>query len=251
MTVGTYGLGRFGWFWADTIRRMSGDDVDVIATSRHRHEPPQGVAFVDEEDFFARCDVVFFCVAISSLEAVLERVAPMVSPGSLVMDTCSVKAYPAQWMERHLSSSGCRIVATHPMFGPDSARDGLAGLPVVICPVKVDDETMSRLESVFTSWGLKVLRMTPLMHDKEAAYSQGVTHFVGRTLREMGLHDTDIATRGYKALMTIVDQTCNDPVQLFYDLQHYNPYAREMRLSLQVAVEKTLNRLRESEEGMR
>ena len=32
MTVGTYGLGRFGWFWADTIRRMSGDDVDVIAT---------------------------------------------------------------------------------------------------------------------------------------------------------------------------------------------------------------------------
>ena len=88
------------------------------------------------------------------------------------------------------------------------------------------------------------------MHDKEAAYSQGVTHFVGRTLRQMDLHDTEIATSGYKALMTIVDQTCNDPLQLFYDLQHYNPYAREMRLSLQVATEKVLNKLRESEEGL-
>ena len=50
--------------------------------------------------------------------------------------------------------------------------------------------------------------------------------------------------------MTIVDQTCNDPLQLFYDLQRFNPYAKEMRLSLQVAIEKILNRLAEEEDRL-
>ena len=95
---------------------------------------------------------------------------------------------------------------------------------------------------------LDVLEMSAEEHDEEAAYSQGVTHFVGRTLSAMGMKPTPIATQGYRSLMTIVEQTCNDPVQLFYDLQRFNPYAKEMRLSLQVAVEKVLNALRREEE---
>ena len=65
----------------------------------------------------------------------------------------------------------------------------------------------------------------------------------------MGMKPTPIATQGYRSLMTIVDQTCNDPITLFYDLQRYNPYAKEMRLSLQVAIEKVLNELAEQEEN--
>ena len=248
MTIGIYGLGRFGHFWASTIRRMSPESVRVVATSRSWHEPPAGVDFLTEDDFLSSVDVLFFTVAISSFEEVLKRVADRVRKDTLVLDTCSVKAEPARWMEEKLDSA-IQLVASHPMFGPDSAKDGLAGLPMVLCPLRVDDDKFSWLKDLFTSWGLKVLVMTPLQHDRQAAYSQGVTHFVGRTLREMGLEDTEIATRGYKALMSIVEQTCNDPMQLFYDLQHYNPYAREMRLSLQVALEKTLNHLRESEEG--
>ena len=98
--------------------------------------------------------------------------------------------------------------------------------------------------------GLEVLEMSEREHDEEAAYSQGITHFVGRTLREMGMAPTPIATQGYRNLMAIVDQTCNDPLQLFYDLQRYNPYAKEMRLSLQVAIEKTLNRLAKEEDRL-
>ncbi len=246
MTSGIYGLGRFGSFWAETIRRQNKDDR-VLATSRRPHEAGEGIKIVGEEEFFASCDVIYFTVAISAFEEVLKRVAPMIRPGTLVMDTCSVKSMPARWMKDTLPQD-CKIIATHPMFGPDSARAGLSGLPIVICPVRVDDETLKEVEDNFASWNLKVLRMSPLEHDREAAYSQGVTHFVGRMLRQMDLHPTEIATQGYKMLMDIVEQTCNDPMQLFCDLQHYNPYAREMRLSLQVATQKVLNRLRESEE---
>ena len=103
------------------------------------------------------------------------------------------------------------------------------------------------MKAFFSSMGLDVLEMSAEEHDEEAAYSQGVTHFVGRTLDQMGMKPTPIATQGYRNLMTIVEQTCNDPLQLFYDLQRFNPYAKEMRLSLQVAIEKVLNALRREE----
>ena len=64
MTVGIYGLGRFGSFWAQTIRDNSSDDVRVVATSRRRHEVPCGVEFLNEDEFFTSCDVIYFCVAI-------------------------------------------------------------------------------------------------------------------------------------------------------------------------------------------
>lgn len=247
MRVGIYGLGRFGSFWADTVRRNTRDDIEIVASSRHPHAVPEGVVFLEEDELFATCDVLFFCVAISSFESVLKNMNGRIKKGAVVFDTCSVKAYPARWMKEYLGDD-YTLIASHPMFGPDSAKNGLKGLPIVLCPLDADEKIVQCFTDEFASWGLKVLRMTPLVHDKEAAYSQGVTHFVGRTLREMGLCDTEIATSGYKALMTIVDQTCNDPLQLFYDLQRFNPYAKEMRLSLQYATEKILNKLRESEE---
>ena len=140
------------------------------------------------------------------------------------------------------------MIATHPMFGPDSGAAGLKGLPITMCPISdPTDARYAMMKDLFVSMGLDVLEMSAEKHDEEAAYSQGVTHFVGRTLRQMGMKPTPIATQGYRSLMTIVDQTCNDPLQLFYDLQRYNPYAKEMRLSLQVAIEKVLNALRREE----
>ena len=86
-------------------------------------------------------------------------------------------------------------------------------------------------------------------HDREAAWSQGITHFIGRTLSELSLGDTELATTGYKTLLTVMQQTCNDPLQLFYDLQRYNPYARQMRMGLKGALDTVMDALKKQEEG--
>lgn len=243
MKIGVYGLGRFGSFWAATLAKTG---ADVIAFSRSSHNVPEGVKLVSEDEVLS-APYIFFCVAISSFEEVLKRAGSRISKDSVVMDTCSVKTYPAKWMKENIASDVYKI-ATHPMFGPDSGRYGVAGLPVVMCPVSKIDERYERVRLLFLDMGLKVLEMSEREHDEDAAYSQGVTHFVGRVLDEMKLEPTEIATQGYKSLMTIAEQTCNDPLQLFYDLQRYNPYAKEMRLSLQVAIEKVLNRLAKEED---
>ena len=243
MLVGVYGLGRFGSFWAGSL---SSHGCRVIAYSRSEHELPPGVVRAGEEEVL-NADALFFAVSISSFESVLKRVGHAVGRSTIVMDTCSVKIYPSQWMKENIPSDRF-MIATHPMFGPDSGAAGLKGLPIVMCPISSpEDERYLGMKFLFQSMELDVLEMSAEKHDEEAAYSQGVTHFVGRVLDAMGMKPTPIATKGYRSLMTIVEQTCNDPIQLFYDLQRYNPYAKEMRLSLQVAIEKVLNALRREE----
>ena len=237
-----YGLGRFGSFWAECLYKAG---CEVIAYSRSEHEVPDGVRRADESEVL-NAPYLFFSVTISAFESVLERVGSQIGKDTVVMDTCSVKILPSMWMKKYIPADRT-IIATHPMFGPDSGRNGIEGLPLVMCPVTAPDEKYDEMRAFFKSMGLDVLEMSAEEHDEEAAYSQGVTHFVGRTLSQMGMKPTPIATQGYRNLMTIVEQTCNDPIQLFYDLQRYNPYAKEMRLSLQVAIEKVLNALRREE----
>lgn len=247
MQFGVYGLGRFGAFWARCLASFISSEDRLVVYSRSFHETPENTTLVSEDEVLAS-DVLFFCVAISSFESVLEKTAHRIKKGAIVMDTCSVKTYPASWMAKSLDKTKYCLIATHPMFGPDSAKDGLKGLPIVMCPISPKDEKYEQMKAFFEKIELQVLEMSAREHDKEAAYSQGVTHFVGRTLKQMDMHPTPIATKGYQSLMTIVEQTCNDPITLFYDLQRYNPYAKEMRLSLQIAIEKTLNALAEHED---
>jgi hypothetical protein len=47
--------------------------------------------------------------------------------------------------------------------------------------------------------------------------------------------------------MSIVEQTCNDPLQLFYDLQRYNPYAKQMRRGLKGALDTVMQALKDQE----
>ncbi|MBQ0071078.1 MAG: prephenate dehydrogenase/arogenate dehydrogenase family protein [Spirochaetales bacterium] len=238
MKIGVYGLGRFGSFWAKSLASAG---FETIAYSRSVHLLPPGVVRASEEEVL-HADFVFFCVAISSFESVLKSVGSRIGKDSIVMDTCSVKTYPARWMMENIGEDIYKI-ATHPMFGPDSGKNGLKNLPIVMCPISERDERYEKVKTVFEKMDLKVIEMTVKEHDKEAAFSQGITHLVGRTLSEMKLKPSDIATQGYKSLLTIMDQTCNDPLQLFYDLQRYNPYTIDMRHALKVALEETAYKL--------
>ena len=242
MKVGVYGLGRFGRFWAGILSR----DFDVYGYNRSGiKDPPEKVALVSEKDLFT-CDSVFLCVAISSLEEVLLRIRSFMHSNLTILDTCSVKVYPAEKMKEILPDH-VTIIGTHPMFGPDSGKNGIEGLPLVFSPVRGDAGSFDVWRRYFNKKYLDVIEISPAEHDREAAYTQGVTHFIGRVLKDLDLKESRIGTRGYRALLNIVEQTCNDPLQLFMDLQHYNAYTHEMRSSLSQSISKTMKMLEDAD----
>jgi prephenate dehydrogenase len=238
--IGIYGLGRFGRFYAELL---SGYAV-VKAYSRNPEAPlPDGVRRIDEEEICAQ-PVIILCVAISALPEVLQGLAAKLKPGTLVMDTCSVKSMPVQWMEEFLPPE-VKILATHPMFGPDSAQGGIAGLPMILHPVRIGSAEVAQWRLFFERVGLSVQIMEPELHDRQAAFTQGLTHYLGRVLAELDLEPSRMASLGYRKLLEIIEQTCNDSWQLFYDLQQYNPYTREMRDRLADSLSRIKKRLDE------
>ena len=238
MTVGVYGLGRFGTYWALLLAQK----FKVVGYSRSpKPDLPDEIELVSKEEL-ARADVIFMCVSISSFEAVLKDLAPLLEHGVTLFDTCSVKVHPARVMQQVLPDH-VQAIASHPMFGPDSGKEGTEGLPMVMSSLTAAPENFEHWKNIFLSYGMQVIEMSPDEHDHQAAYTQGVTHFIGRVLQDLHLPDSRIATMGYRKLLEIIEQTCNDPLQLFYDLQRYNPYTGEMRSAVFQSFQHTLDML--------
>lgn len=218
------GLGRFGVFWAGLLAQ----EYTVYGTSRrHVDTLPEGVTQVPLEHAL-KAPLIFLTVAISALPDVLRAISPHLQPGATVVDTCSVKVFPAEQMNAILPPH-VDVIASHPMFGPDSARERTDRLPMILWPVRDNHNRYDELAAMFSRLGMRVIHMSPEDHDREAAFTQGVTHFVGRVLRRMNLEPSQIGTLGYTRLLQVMEQTCNDPLELFQDLQRFNPATAEMR----------------------
>jgi prephenate dehydrogenase len=233
--VSVYGYGRFGKLWTDILA----ENFKVKVFSRRGLDPAEvgpGVEVTDERGIFD-CDAIFFCVAISSFAEVLEKARPYCKKKTVFFDTCSVKVLPVNWMKEHLPQ-GSKIIGTHPMFGPDSYPQTAKKLAMAMCNVSTGASEFTGWVEYFAAKSLRIELMTPDMHDEMAAYSQGITHYVGRLLADLKLHDTPIDTHGYQLLLNVMEQTCNDSWQLFLDLQNYNPYANHMRKDLDESIRR-------------
>ena len=236
--VGIIGYGRFGRLWAAVLEqhhRVRVTDRIVQPVDR----------FLPLPELCAAAQAIFLCVPINQVEEVVREMAPHLRSGTTVFDTCSVKLHPAQvLMDEFGQRADLTLIATHPMFGPDSAARGVAGLPMVVWRLNGDAH-------IYTDWirffsdvlRIATVEMPPDEHDRLAAYSQGVTHYIGRVLDRLDLQPTPIDTEGFKILRALIQQTCNDSWELFQDLQRYNPYTREMRLRLQAALDDVYREL--------
>ena len=243
-TVGIVGFGRFGRFWAKTLRR----DYHIIACDSNPELASAaaaiGIEFEALPQLCARAQAIFLCMPINQFEASIASLQPHVRPHTALLDVCSIKALPAEILLKHYGTHPeVELIATHPMFGPDSAADGLAGLPMVMWPLRCSPPLYRTWYSYFSALGLRVVEISPDEHDRLAAISQGVTHYLGRVLNEMKLRPTPIDTKGFELLMSVIAQTCNDTWELFYNLQNYNPYTRDMRLRLEEALDRVYSQL--------
>ena len=231
--IGVIGLGRFGRLM---IRYLAQDFTVTVFDRRGRGNEIEALGAVWGSLASAcRCDVVIPAVPISAMEALLGEMAVLLRPDCLVVDVCSVKVFPVQWMRRWLPDS-VAILASHPMFGPDSAAASLAGRKIVLCPERIEQARYEKIASYLKSKGLVVIKSTPEAHDRQIAVTLALTHFIGRSLDEYGAKALAVDTEGYQRLLHTLEVVTHDTWQLFADMYRYNPHAgREMRYFLSAA----------------
>ena len=225
--IGIIGFGRFGKLASHYLAK----DFEVFVHTRADKADEISRAGAKAAAIEAVCsqDIIIPCVPISIFKDFLKDIAPLIKPDALVVDVCSVKEYPVQWM-REILPDTVSILATHPMFGPDSASDSLEGRKICLCKVKIAENQYRKIPRYLSAKGLVVIEATARQHDEQIATSLALTHLIGRTLSETGASRLEIDTEGYKRLLHILEVVERDTWQLFLDMHRYNPYARKKRM---------------------
>ena len=181
----------------------------------------------------------------------------------------------------------CDILCTHPMFGPDSGKNGWQNLNFVYEKTRIDQmvldpssrpeftesfvnmtgsvhsihedseahvEGVDRIERFLSIWEEEGCRMVPMScaeHDSYAANSQFITHLMGRILGNQGLAPTPIDTMGFQSVLKLIDSTTADSFDLFYGLYKYNQNSMNTIIHLQTAMADVVQKLKEKEQEER
>ena len=249
-------------------------------------------------------DIIVFCVSIVSFEDTIQSVLPYIQRdvderrrrlqlkggangsgrdittnqsirGPLVVDVLSVKEHPRQVLLDTLPPE-VDLLLTHPMFGPDSGKDGWQGLNSVyektriggvLCETPEEQditmptttavearnghgyhvEAVDRMERYLSIWeeeGCRMVQMSCHDHDAFAANSQFITHLMGRILgAQKGLQETPIDTSGFRNVLKLVDRTTADSFELFYGLFKFNQHSHATIVNLRAAMDDVVARL--------
>ena len=236
--AGIIGYGRFGRVLADLLTNK----YEVRVYDIEAVDNDEGVEICSLSEVL-ECILVFIAVPIRSFEEVIKEIATYKLYNTTIIDVCSVKVYPVDVMTKHLSEH-VGIIAAHPHFGPDSYSP-FRELKATICLGRDVYKRINDVKEIFESQSISTIDMTSDEHDRIAASSQGVTHFIGRVLNESGILSTNMNTMGFNELLCVIEQTCNDSWDLFKDLQSYNPYTNDMIDTLVDTIEKIHKQIKE------
>lgn len=225
-SVGIIGFGRFGQLIAkhlkDHFQVFVSDKIDKRKIAENI-----GAKFTSLEKCATK-NIVLLCVPISDFEDVLKQIVPFLKD-SVVADVCSVKEKPVNAMEKMVPKD-CECIGMHPLFGPDTVKNGLKGKKIVLCPVKT--KRLIEIKNFLSELGLNVIISTPKEHDEQMAKSLGLIHLIGRALNKIGVNNIEMATPTHEMFIELVNIVKNDSEQLFVDMQQYNRYSKDIRKKL-------------------
>lgn len=217
--VAIVGFGAFGQLIARQLRDQL--PICICDPQARPNDLPQ-VELAGAAD----CDIVILAVPLAQLEPVLRGIAPHLRSGSTVIDVTSVKVRPAQLMQ-DLLPPDVQIVASHPLFGPQSASQGIAGHRIAWCPLR--GTSHRRIAAFLRRCGLTVLTTTPDQHDHDMATVQGLTHLIAHSLAQLGPMPTRLATASFQRLTEAAAMVQADSAELLRTILCDNPHAEPVR----------------------
>lgn len=219
MTIGIIGAGSFGLFLAEQLHPYA--EVKVYSRSGKAGQWNASLEAV------AACDWLVPSIPLHAYEAALQLCAENVRPDTVIVDICSVKEAPMQLLATLFPNNP--KVATHPLFGPESAADSLKGHVMVMCADVSDVMQYERVKAFGQKLGLCIEEMTAAEHDREMALVQGLTFYIAHALKDMNLHHMKLETPSFRRLLHLAELEKHHSEELFKTIQQGNAYTAEVR----------------------
>lgn len=233
--VGIIGYGDFAKLLVGVLSQFA----TILVSSRQNLNPASTDSFiaVSLREVLAQ-DIIIPSLPAQLLEEFFQLHYVYVNPKALVVDVCSVKVKPVQVLLATLPKT-TQILATHPLFGPASTDGVIKDKKIMMYPVRMPKDDYKRAKHFAKhQLGLKVIECTPEEHDHAMANVQGLSHYIGRAMKIMGIPETELATQAYQNLLEMKRTQGHDSWELFQSIMQENPYVREVHDKLHRALTK-------------
>lgn len=223
--LGIIGFGNFGKLLTRALKPFFNisvyDSADIKQTALKMGVIPTDLKTVSSKE------IVILAVPVRVFKSVLLQIKDNLKAGTLVLDVSSVKVKPVELMEKYLPKD-VELIGTHPLFGPESTKNGFVGLNITLCPIRT--KRLDCLKDFLNKhFQLNIFEKTPQQHDKEMAYVQVLTHFVAKALQQIDIPTPSQSTRAYENLFQMKEYLRYDSEALFMTLQQENPFGAEIR----------------------
>ncbi|MEO7904852.1 MAG: prephenate dehydrogenase/arogenate dehydrogenase family protein [Candidatus Saccharimonadales bacterium] len=241
-TIGIVGYGDFSKVMIQWLSPFA----DIVVSTRQASDDvlPDGARFGDVAEVLSQ-PIIIPSIPAQFLQQFFTDHRELINPVALVIDVCSVKVRPLQVLQSVLPQT-CQIIGTHPMFGPASItrNGGIASLPCALCPVRATQLVVDELRHLLTDeLQLRVIDTTPEQHDREMAYVQGLSHYIGRVMDEMQIPDSQLQTAAYEDLLDMKRIQGGDSWDLFRSIVHENPYAPQVNADFIAACKRVSHKV--------
>lgn len=212
--IGIIGKGQFTTFITPHLEKF----FEVVVFGREEKA----------EETLKSLDYLVFSVPLQSIETVCKEIQNKISPQTVIVDVTSVKVEPLRILKQYFLDNP--ILGTHPIFGPQSGKNGIENLPIVLTNISLDESKYQEIKNfLLNTFKLKVIEKTAGQHDREMAYVQGLSHFIGRALAKMQIQDFETSTQSYKQLVNLEYLVGSDSWELYKTIQNGNQLTKDIR----------------------
>jgi prephenate dehydrogenase/chorismate mutase/prephenate dehydrogenase len=164
-------------------------------------------------------DLVIICVPLKATLDVIWKVAPYLSPTTVLADIASTKTDAVRAM---MESHSGPVVGLHPMFGP--GVNSFLGQKVVVCPGRQPNEFQWVLDTLEAD-GANLITCTPEEHDRMMVAVQAVRFFsnfsLGAFLAGEGIdigRSLEFASPLYRTEINTVSRLLAQEAALYVDI---------------------------------
>ena len=200
------------------------------------------------EELVRRADVLVLSLPMSAVPEIAKKLAPLLRPGQLVVENCSIKSAALPHLLELLPES-VEVLGIHTMFAADIVS--LNGENVIVTRTSRSGKRAAAFEDLLYKFGAKLSPAGADEHDQIVAFVQGLIQFamvgIAEALHNSVPNEADLdlfSTPNFRNVFKSVLKVLGQDDQLIVDLQTKNRlglHARNRFLEAVVRLSSALN----------
>ncbi len=193
--LAVYGVGLIGGSFALGLK-AAGVVREVVGVGRGRANLEEALArgvidaiAADDRDALAGADLVMLAMPVGQTGAIMERIAPLVDPATVVTDAGSTKADVVALAREHLARTLPTFVPAHPIAGAEKSgaaaarADLFRGRHLIVTPLpQTRADSVELVRACWEECGMRVTQMDPETHDRTLAAVSHLPHVLSYAL---------------------------------------------------------------------